>query len=123
LLTTTTVNAFFKHTNKPLTMYHIMARWPGLKVVFPRVAQHSYRAPDIWERHSNEVPKNLQRWDWPKFGPEAEWRVRNHQRMQLAEETLLSCVSLSEPKDEGRRYNRKLTAKLVDWQKLGGQEI
>lgn len=124
MLATATVAMFFTHLSTPgarLSMYQIMARWPELKVVFPRVSSINYRGGDMWERHSNEVPRNLQRWTWPQFGPEADWRVQNTQRMKLTEEVLLSCVSLSEPKDE-RNYNqpRKLTAKLADWQKLGG---
>lgn len=116
-LVNTTVVAFFKHTPK-LTMYHIMARWPGLKVVFPRVTQFaSYR--DVWERHGNEAPRNLQRWAWPAYGPEAEWWALNQRRVRLVDETLLSCVSLSEPKSDA--YGpRKLVAKLASWQILGG---
>lgn len=117
-LVTTTVSEFFQHTGK-LTMYHIMARWPGLKVVFKNVDAYHYRGADRWERYSNEVPRNLQRWAWPKFGPEAEWQLTYQRRLALVEETLLSCVSLK-VKDEGESY-RKLTAQLTDWQKLGGR--
>jgi hypothetical protein len=122
MLTTTTVSDFFQHTDK-LTMYHVMARWPGLKVAFKAVATHSsyYRYTDMWERYSNEVPRNLQRWAWPQFGPEADWYLKYQRRLALAEETLLSCVSLENPKDEPYTYTpRKLTAQLTDWQKLGG---
>lgn len=123
LLTTTTVSDFFQHTgNLKLTMYHIMARWPGLKVVFRNAgAGNYYRGSDMWERHSNEVPRNLQRWAWPQFGPEADWYLKYQRRLALAEETLLSCVSLEKPKDEPYTHTpRKLTAQLTDWQKLGG---
>lgn len=122
-LTNSTVADFITHTN-PLTMYHIMARWPALKVAFKAVAPHYYaRAPDIWERHSNEVGKDLHRWDWPRFGKEAEWREKYRKRMQLAEDTLISCVALKEPKQEPYNYrqqHRVLHASLADWQKLGG---
>jgi hypothetical protein len=120
MLTTTTVTEFFKHTPK-LSMYHIMARWPGLKVVFPRVEGSSHRNQGLWERASNEVPRNLQRWGWPGFGNEADWYRIHEKRLRLAEETLLSCVSLSKPEDTGPHYGRvrKLTARVTDWQKLG----
>jgi len=98
-LVNTTVVSFFQHAPK-LTMYHIMARWPGLKIVFPRVTNNHYRGGDMWERHGNGVPRNLQRWGWPAYGPEAEYRAINEKRMQLCDETLLSCVSLSEPTQE-----------------------
>jgi len=119
MLTTTTVSMFFKHrADDKLTMYHILARWPGLKAIFPRVTHHGYgRAQDIWERHGNEVPRNLQRWDWPKFGPEALWRETNARRMALAEETLLSCLSLA---SSPTTNSGKLTAHIADWQILGG---
>lgn len=120
-LTTTTVSMFFQHMPKGrLTMYHILARWPGLKAIFPRVTPYG-RAQDIWERHGSEGPRNLQRWDWPKFGPEALWRETNARRIALAEETLLSCLSLAEPAEKPYPSfsNRRLTAKLADWQVLG----
>jgi hypothetical protein len=123
-LVNATVVSFFTHTPK-LTMYHIMARWPGLKVVFPRTTG-AWRGGDMWERHSNETPRNLQRWGWPAYGPEADWRAKYQRRLELTEETLLSCVSLKLKEDTERvastwRTPRKLIARVTDWQVLGEQ--
>lgn len=106
-----------------MSMYHIMARWPGLAVVYPR-ATGNWRGGDMWERHSKEVPRNLQRWGWPAYGPEADWYSKYKPRMEQVEETLLSCVSLKNDHSPQHvpqwREPRKLRAQLADWQVLGG---
>lgn len=118
-----TVLEFFRHTDK-LTMYHIMARWPGLKVVFPRTT-YAGRGGDMWERYGNETPRNLQRWGWPAYGPEADWRAKYQRRLELVEETLLSCVQLKviEGNDPNWRQPRRLVARITDWQVQGEQPV
>lgn len=115
-----TVLKFFTHQNTPITMYHIMARWPALKVVFPQIdaeAHYRSRATDIWQRHADAVGRDLHRWAWPQWGEPAAWREKYRKRMLLAEDTLLSCVSLAKPKE----VPRTLIAQVTDWQKLKDQ--
>jgi hypothetical protein len=126
LLTVTTVTNFFQYARieGDLTMYHIMARWPALKVVFPAVTKYQasyYRSHDMWERHSNEVPRDLSRWDWPSFGPERDWFEKYKKHMEAAEENLMSCITLPKPDSSSSRH--LLTATLTDWQKLDGAKI
>jgi hypothetical protein len=118
-----TVTMFFKHRgNEPLTMYHIMARWRAIRVVFPHIDYgYGARGRDMWEKHGNSVGRDLHRWDWPQWGTEAAWREKYKKRLALAEETLLSCVSLPKPKADTSYRSREFRATLSDWQKLGDQ--
>jgi hypothetical protein len=116
-----TVTMFFKHRSA-LTMYHIMARWPAIKVVFPHIDYgYGARGRDMWERHGNSVGRDLHRWGWPQWGTEAAWREKYKKRLLLAEETLLSCVSLPKPKADTSYRSREFRATLSAWQKLGDQ--
>jgi hypothetical protein len=122
MLTSIVVRDFMGHIPK-ISIYHIAARWPALKTVFPLVkpAYSSYGSPrnsDIWERRGQMLGRNIRRWGWPSHGPEAEWYVKNRRKMQLVEETILSCLTLPNPPPKP-----PLWAEISDWEKIDGQIV
>jgi hypothetical protein len=119
MLVSLTVADFLKHRDN-ISIYHIAARWPALKIVFPRVAnQMGGRHRNIWESHGNQLGRNLRRWEWPLRGEDADWYDRYRRRMQLCEEALMSAITL--PEVAHQAFRLPVYGEVADWEKLNGQ--
>jgi len=119
MLVSLTVADFLKH-REDISIYHIAARWPALKIVFPHVSeQMGGRHRDIWKSHGDQLGRHLARWEWPMRGEEAEWYDRYRRRMRLCEEALLSAVTL--PEVGNKAFVAPVHGEVADWEKLNGQ--
>jgi|KBSMisStandDraft_5_1062788.scaffolds.fasta_scaffold10182_2 hypothetical protein len=118
-LVSLTVADFLRHRPE-ISLYHIAARWPACKMLFPRVhEQLSGRHRNIWGDHGSQLGKNLRRWEWPLRGEEAEWHDQYRRRMRLCEEAMLSAITL--PPVEYKPMSVPVHGEIADWEKRDGQ--
>lgn len=114
-----TVADFLNH-RPDISIYHIAARWPACKMIFPRVQEHlGGQHRDIWGSHGSQLGRDLRRWDWPLRGEEAEWYDTYRRRMHLCEEAMLSAITL--PQQEYKAGVAPVHGEIADWEKRDGQ--
>jgi hypothetical protein len=119
-LTVEMVHRFIKllATNDKVSLALMIGRWPALRVVCEHVKETSQQRYS-WQQRVRDLPTNLNRWRWPAWGDQAQWRAKNDKAIYIAEETLLSAIDMVRPP-----HNPVLvTAEVLAWEKLNGQQI
>jgi len=88
---------------------HLLARWPGLKILFNKMGQP-------WPQRIRDVPRRgLHNWGWDKQGTVAvEWFVDNERRMYAAE-ALLAGASMMDTGHHPSVDNTKPFAQIITW--------
>jgi hypothetical protein len=113
-----TLVRFLHHSG--MTLGHIIARWPGLTLVFDEMDRGGYissRSKNSWRDRVRQLPATKNRWGWPAYGDAAVWYEKNKKILAVCDEMLVGAAQLDRPHTPG------MAARIVGWRRKEGEKI
>lgn len=114
-----TKNVVESFLNFAPTIGHLIARWPGLTLLFDEMDRSGYkgRRAHSWRERVRLLPANKNRWDWPVVGDPADWHAKHKRIIAVCDEMLVGAAMMKRPTVSGVR------AHLTGWRRLAGEKL